>query len=149
MHIIKSTFMAAPAKVVFACVTQPELIPQWIEEVDWVRFVGKLDPEQPLGTRFRQRVREGLVMRTLEGEVVAYEHDQEFGVECGDNRLTMRLGYSISEKEGGCQMEYRIEIEKKSLFLRMVGGLIDLVSDQVANKHMASLNQFAQAQARK
>ena len=67
MKIHKYIVSQASPEIIFACVSEAPLIPQWMEELESIHFPVPIDPLRPVGTRFTQRIREGMGSKTYQG----------------------------------------------------------------------------------
>ena len=148
MNITKSTTIAAPAALIFDCVKDATLIPLWMDNVQSIRYTSPIDPLQPIGTTFAQKVREGLFTREYQGEVVAYREHDRFAVQFGDRRFRFRLDYVLEALDGTrTQVDYQLQSVEESMFMALAGRIVRNMAEGMANSHIRSLKQFAEARA--
>ena len=118
---LRSTIQASP-ELVFSFVRDLEKVPLWVKEVEqaWYTF----EPEDTaIGTRFVQKIRQGLKLNTYQGEVLGFEQDHWLQVRLTGDALVMHVDYRIEPLAGGCQMTYTTEVSSRNLrgaFLGMV-----------------------------
>ena len=147
MKIIKKASIAAPAPVIFQCVTQNDLIPQWMDNVHRVWFTSELDPNHPVGTTFKQTVDEGMGIMEYDGRVASFDSDRHFSVVFGANRFKFRLTYLIAATGNSCNVTYQLETVELSFFMKMVKGMVSKMAEKMASSHIVGLKRFAETQA--
>lgn len=144
MRINKFIVIQAPPPIVFACISEAELIPQWMEEVESIKFPVPIDPQQPIGTRFIQHIREGLGTRTYDGVVKEYREYDRFSVSFTDRRFQFRLDYTLSVEERGTILKYKLENHRENLLTLFAGGLVAGMTENMVVKNLRNLKAFAE-----
>jgi len=145
MNILKNTIIQAPPELIFQCVVDAELIPRWMDNVESIRYTSEIDPLQPVGTTFSQRVREGLFTRVYDGEVVTYEEYNRFAVRFGDKRFRFQLDYHIEAQGPETHVSYRLQSVRESTFMALAGRMVRSMAEGMARSHIHSLKQFAES----
>ena len=144
MKIHKFIVTQASPEVLFACISEAELIPQWMEEIESIHFPVPIDPLQPIGTRFTQRIREGIGSRTYEGVVKRYEEFERFAIDFTDRRFQFSLEYRIVVDERGTCLYYKLENRRENLLTLLAGGLVAGMTEQMVVKNLRNLKRFAE-----
>ncbi len=116
-----------------------------MEEVESIQFPVPIDPLQPLGTRFTQKVREGLFLRTYEGRVEVYREYDRFSISFSDRRFQFRLDYFIEEEDRGTVLRYKLENHRENLLTLFAGGLVSGMTETMVVKNLRNLKTFAEA----
>jgi len=147
MDIVREKLILAPPAVIFDCVVNAELIPQWMDNVESIRYTSDIDPLQPVGTTFSQRVREGIFPREYSGEVVEYRAYDAFGVRFGDRRFRFQLNYSLTEVAGGTRVVYRLRSVRESAFMALAGRMVRGMAAGMADQHIRGLKNFAESRS--
>lgn len=144
MRINKYIVIQAPPPIVFACISEAELIPKWMEEVESIKFPVPIDPQKPIGTRFTQRIREGLMTRTYDGVVEDYSEYDRFAISFTDRRFQFRLDYALSVEERGTILKYKLENHRENLLTLFAGGLVSGMTENMVVKNLRNLKIFAE-----
>ena len=148
MNLQRQKTILAPPRTVFDCVVKDELIPQWMEELVSISYLEPVDPAaDPVGTRFQQRVREGLSVRKYDGEVTVYEQDRRFGIAFGDRRFRFHLDYRIEAVAGGSQLSYHLRTVEESFLMRLAAGAVKTMAANMVDKNLRQLKRFAERRA--
>lgn len=148
MNITKSTTITAPPALIFECVKDAALIPLWMDNVQSIRYTSPIDPLQPIGTTFTQKVREGLFTREYQGEVVAYREHDHFAVRFGDRRFRFQLDYTLEGLDAArTKVNYQLRSVEESMFMALAGRVVRNMAEGMANSHVRSLKDFAEARA--
>ena len=116
-----------------------------MEELESIHFPVPIDPEQPVGTRFTQKVREGLLARTYEGRVEVYREFDLFSISFSDRRFRFRLDYTIEVEERGTVLKYRLENHRENLLTMLAGGIVSGMTENMVVKNLRNLKRFAEA----
>jgi len=115
-----------------------------MDEVETIHYLSEIDPLNPIGTRFRQRLREGPMTRNYDGRVEVYEEYDRFSVTFSDRRFRFRLDYYLEDFEGGTKLRYKLVNEKESLLTLLAGGLVAGMTESMVVRHLRNLKAYAE-----
>lgn len=138
----------APLDVVWAILDDERNIPRWVPEVIETTFPDGHDRANPVGVRFRQKIREGGRVKEYGGVVTAYEPKRRLGIRMIDERFEMDLLYTLAEDRGGTRLVYEIEVVLKSLFARIMGFLFRPLTMRIVGRQLAALKTIAEEDAK-
>jgi uncharacterized protein YndB with AHSA1/START domain len=96
----------APIEKVFALVDDPERIKLWMKGLEETVYPTPPNRENPVGTRFKQRIREGRRVAEYDGEVTAYDKPTHLAVRIGNEKFLFDVDYRLSDLGGRTQLDY-------------------------------------------
>lgn len=118
-----------------------------MDEVEDIHYLSEIDPLNPIGTQFRQRLREGIMTRNYDGRVEVYEEYERFSVTFSDRRFQFRLDYFLEAFEGGTKLRYKLVNKKESLLTMLAGGWVAGMTEKMVVSHLRNLKAFAETQS--
>ena len=101
----------APITLAFSCVNDPDSIKKWMHGVESFEYLSPVNKENPVGSKFKQKIREGGQIKSYEGEVIAYEKPKYLAVMIHDTMFLVTAHYRLSEQEDGCKLDYEADLE--------------------------------------
>lgn len=137
----------APADVVFDYLNNDKKMKEWIPELMAIEYLTPHDPQQPKGSRFVQKLKEGGRVQTYHGEVTAYLKDKHLGVRLGNRIFEADVNYHLTEIATGTRLDYRCNVQYKGWLGRLIGKLFSGFMRRMARKQMARLKQVAETKA--
>lgn len=138
----------APLDVVWAILDDERNLPRWVPEVVETTFPDGHDRANPVGVRFRQKIREAGKVKEYGGVVTAYEPKKRLGIRMIDERFEMNLLYTLSEDRGGTRLVYELATVLKSLFARIMGRIFRSLTMRIVNRQLAALKRIAEEDAK-
>jgi len=146
--ITYSAVINAPIERAFACVEDHDKIKQWAQGVEEIIPLEPWDPANPVGSRFRQRIREGGRLSEFHGEVVAYDKPRHLAITLGNNAFTMRVDYRFTTlNPTQTRLDYSADMVSGSWFGRLMGALFRSLTVRILHKQMAALKALAEREA--
>jgi carbon monoxide dehydrogenase subunit G len=145
MAITRRVEIHAPIDRVFDLVSRPENLVRWIDGLESTEYVGGADPDNPIGTRFRQRIREGGRTVEYDGEITAYEKPHHLAVSIGNRRFAMHVDYHLAENGEGTVLDYRVAPQAKGPLARVMTAMFRRLTGRIADRQLARLREVAQA----
>ncbi len=140
--------IAAPIDTVFALLDDDAQLARWMDGLEETTYPdGKHDASR-VGTRFRQRIREGGRVATYDGEVTAYRKPHHLGVTIGNRSFTMQVDYRLTAAGGGTQLDYAVRMIRGSWFYRLMGKLFGWLTRRILTRQMTKLKACAEADVR-
>jgi carbon monoxide dehydrogenase subunit G len=100
--------------------------------------------ESPVGSRFRQRIREGGRSVEYDGEVIAYEKPRHLAVRIGGKHFSVEVDYRLSESGGGTQLDYTADVTNTSLIAKIMGIVAGGMTRRIAERQLTRLKAVAE-----
>ena len=135
----------APAETVFACVDQPEHIVRWVEGAVEHTYITDRDPVNPVGQRFRQRVRMGKSIKEFHGEIIAWQAPTHFGLRIPSAAYSSQAHFRIS-REGAARstVDYSIDVTLHKAIVRLLSPLLRIPLTFFVRKQIGRLKFYAE-----
>jgi uncharacterized protein YndB with AHSA1/START domain len=134
----------APIGKVFDMVDDDENLKLWMEGLEEIIYPSGYDPAKPVGTEFRQRIREAGRVSEYKGEIVAYEKPRHIGIHIGNQQFLMRVDYRFTPTVTGTRLDYRAEMLEASRFVRIISVLFGWFTRRILDKQMKKLKELAE-----
>jgi uncharacterized protein YndB with AHSA1/START domain len=147
MKLKKITYLmdlSAPVEKVFALLSEPEQIQKWMIGLVGVEYLDDRDVENPVGVRFKQRIKEGGKVQEYEGEVTEYQKPCLLGVRVGNRMFTVHTVYRLTPIPTGTRLVYECEMTFHTGVAKVMGRLFGWFSKLLVRKLMKSLKQVAE-----
>jgi uncharacterized protein YndB with AHSA1/START domain len=138
------TEVNAAAETVFACVDQPELIVQWVEGAVEHVYVTERNAN-PLGQRFRQRLRMGKSVKEFHGEIIAWQAPTHFGLRIPSPAYSSEAHFRISPNgPKKSTVTYSIDVTLHKPIVRLLSPLLQLPLTFFVRKQIGRLKTQAE-----
>jgi uncharacterized protein YndB with AHSA1/START domain len=135
----------AAAGTVFMCVDQPEHIVQWVEGAVEHTYVSERNPANPVGQRFRQRLRMGKSIKVFHGEIIAWEAPTHFGLSIPAPAYSSEANFRISPNGASqCTVDYSIHITLHKTIVRLLSPLLHVPLTRFVKKQIGRLKSYAE-----
>ncbi|MDJ0513240.1 MAG: SRPBCC family protein [Methyloceanibacter sp.] len=144
MRITFENQIAAPVPVVWSFLDDDAKLPLWMPEVVDVSYQDGKNRDDPVGTVFRQTLKEGGREKTYDGLVTAYESERLLGVRLTDGQFGVDVRYVLSPTAQGTRLDYTAELALQSLLARILGFLFKPLTMSILRRHMANLKRVAE-----
>ncbi|HYG62017.1 MAG TPA: SRPBCC family protein [Thermoanaerobaculia bacterium] len=145
MRFSYAVHIQAPMEEVFALLTDPEKTGLWTEGLEENVFPEGYDREHPVGTRFRQAIRESDLLSLYEGEVTAYERPGLYGVRLVNQRLAVDVVYRLAPDRNGTRLVYSADVRHASWLERLATRLFSHLTEGVIRNQMRRLKQVVES----
>lgn len=86
----------SPIERPFECVDDPEKLKGWMQGLEGMVYVEPYDPARPLGTKLKQKLREGGKVKEYDGEVTDYERPHRLGVKVFCPQFSVQVDYRFT-----------------------------------------------------
>jgi uncharacterized protein YndB with AHSA1/START domain len=136
--------MDAPVEKVFELIHDPEKHKLWLQGVEETRYVGAYDPANPVGARFRQKIREGGKVKEYDGEVTAFARPKHLGIRLFSPQFSVQVDYRLTPQDRGTRLDYSAEVSCRSWFFRMMAAVFGWLMKGVLRKQMSKLKELAE-----
>jgi hypothetical protein len=135
--------IAAAPPVVFALISEPELRPQWVDEL--VETVPLSPPPLGPGSTFILRIREGGKVVEYPSEIVALEPERRYAVRMNRGAMVMTVDHVLVPVAAGTRVEARVEITSASMLMRLAGSLAAGMTRGIVERQLGRLKAVAEA----
>jgi uncharacterized protein YndB with AHSA1/START domain len=142
-----SMHVNAPPDKVFGIIDDPEQLKRWCEGVEETIYVTPKDPVNPVGTKFKQKIREGGQVQEYDGEVTAYDRPRHLGVCISNPHFAVQVDYRLAAEEGGSRLDYSADFQCRSMFMRVMLFLFGWYTRRILRRQMAKLKELAETGA--
>jgi uncharacterized protein YndB with AHSA1/START domain len=134
---------ALPDKV-FDLIHDPEKHKLWLQGVEETRYVGEYDPTNPVGTRFRQKIREGGKVREYDGEVTAFSRPSHLGIRLFPPQFSVQVDYRLTPLGTGTRLGYSADLSCGHWFIRLMARVFGFFMWGILKKQMRTLKGLAE-----
>jgi hypothetical protein len=139
------TTVNASAETVFACVDQPEHIVQWVEGAVEHTYVSDRNPANPVGQRFRQKLRMGKSIKEFYGEIIAWEFPTHFGLSIPSPAYSSEAHFRISPNGATrSTVDYSIDVTLHRALVRAISPLLRVPLNLFVRKQVGRLKSYAE-----
>ena len=135
----------APADRVFDLIHDPEKHKLWLQGVEETRYVGAYDPANPVGTKFKQRIREGGRVKEYDGEVTAFARPKHLGIRLFSPQFSVQVDYRLTPVGDGTRLDYSADVSCGHWFYRLIVRLFSFFMKGMLRKQMVKLKELAEA----
>ncbi len=144
MQIMFQNQIAAPVPVLWSFLNDDAKLPLWMTEVVDISYPEGQKSENPVGTRFRETLKEGGREKTYDGSITAYDTERLLGVRLMDGRFGVDVRHKLAPTEHGTQLDYTADLALQSLLARVLGFLFKPLPMSILRRHMANLKHVAE-----
>ena len=137
----------APVERVWSFIGDDEKLPLWITEIVEITYPQGRDIDHPVGTVFKQKLKEGGRVVEYDGVVRAYEPNQLLGLTYYGDQFSMDVSYRLAPcLDGGrTELQYVAKVEVKNWFAKIMGFLFQGLTRRLMTRHMNNLKALAEA----
>src|SRR5260370_25395181 len=96
----------APIEMVFDLIDDPEKIKKWMDGLEEISCPEERNPDNPVGTKFRQKIKEGRHTQEFDGEVVGYEKPKNLSIQVANKYCAVLVDYNLSPIATGTRLDY-------------------------------------------
>lgn len=134
----------APVGTVFNLVDDDEKVKLWMDGLEETLYPWGRNRENPVGTKFRQKVREGGRMAEYDGEVIAYEKPTHLAIRIGNSEFLMQVDYRLTPGPTGTRLDYHAEMIEARWFIRLMSRFFNWLTIRILERQMKKLKQLAE-----
>ncbi len=137
-----SIIINAPIGKAFACVDDDDKIRRWMGGDLHTVYENLKDPENPVGTRYRQKIN-GVI--EVEGEVIAYKKPELLGVGQRHGKLKNTVFYHFTEvDENTTKLVLNLEVVDGGPGSKMLVRALSPLYNRLIKKQMEGIKRLAE-----
>ena len=145
MNCTYTLHINAPIAKVFSLVDEEKNLKKWLDGLEETIFPEGYDKAKAVGTKFKQRIKEGGRVNEYDGEVIAYEKPSHLGILLGNKHFTVKVDYRFTADGIQTRLDYQAEIIRAGWFIRFMGKLFSGFSTRMLDKQMKKLKELAES----
>ncbi len=134
----------APIDRVFNLLEDPDKLKLWMHGLEDTQYVGEFDPSNPIGARFKQRIREGGRVQEYDGEVTAFAKPKHLGVRIFNPQFSVQVDYRLTPTADGTHLDYSADVSCGNWFMRLMARLFGFFMRRILRKQMNALKELAE-----
>ncbi len=147
MKITHTLTINAPIDRAFDVVDDPEKFKQWAEGVEETIPGDPWDSDNPVGSRFTQRIREGGRVGEYEGEILAYDKPNLKTVRLGNPQFHTVTTYRFTALNADrTRLAYETDMVMHTAVARVMGRLFAWFTRGIVKRQMARLKALAESE---
>ncbi|MET7021380.1 SRPBCC family protein [Bacillus mycoides] len=132
----------APIEKAFSYLEDPEKQMKWMQGLEGTEHITTYDPANPVGTKFKQRLRERGQVQEYEGQVIAYEKNSLLGIQLDLPAFLIEVKYQLEIlTDKSCRLSLTERIEAKTLISKIMNFLFRGIIKRTIKKQMILLKQ--------
>ena len=147
MLITSQTEIQAPKEVVFSYLEDNEKQKEWMTGLEGTEYLTEFDISNPVGTKFKQRLREGNRMQEYEGQVTEYKKNNRLSIQMNHPSFLIKLSYKLQEISPNSSILYITEeLTAKTVSGKIISILFRVFMKKGLEKQMKALKRSAEKQ---
>jgi hypothetical protein len=137
----------APIERAFEYISEHEKQILWMDGLVDVVYDQPLDRKNPVGTKFRHRIREAAHITDYNGEILVYDKPNLMVVCIGNSMFSVEVNYSLVRLEKGTRLDYSANIITGLPFTSIMSRLFTLFTKRVLERQMRKLRELTEKSA--
>ena len=134
----------APIAKVFSLVDEEKNLKKWMDGLEETIFPEGYDRAKTVGTKFKQRIKEGSHINEYDGEVIAYEKPHHLAIMLGNQHFTVKVDYRFTADGTRTRLDYQAEMIRAGWFVRLMSKLFSGFTQRILDKQMRKLKLLAE-----
>lgn len=135
----------APIESAFSYLDDNEKQKEWMPGLEETEYLTTYDPANPVGVKFKQRLREGKRIQEYEGQVTEYQKNKLLGIRLYHSKFVIDVIYRLEEiTDKSCRLYLTEKIEAKTLFGKCINVLFKGMMKRMFKKQMTSFKESAE-----
>jgi uncharacterized protein YndB with AHSA1/START domain len=135
----------APIGKVFSLVDEEKNLKRWMDGLEDTIFPEGYDRAKTVGTKFKQRIKEGSQVNEYDGEVIAYEKPHHLAILLGNKHFTVKVDYHFTPDGTRTRLDYQCEMIRGGWFVRLMCRLFAGFTQRILDKQMKKLKELAES----
>ncbi len=145
MQELAAIHVDAPPERVFDLMADDQRRAEWMIGVESFEYASDVDPDDPLGAAFTQRIREGGRTSVYQGEVTAFERPSRLAWRLSRGSHSMLSEYHLTPFNGGTLVSSQCAVGADTWLTRVMDVLFGWLTRRIARQHLAKLKELAEA----
>lgn len=142
---VYSMVINAPINSVFEVVDSEEHLKKWMAGFVDNIHEENFDYENPVGKKFKQRLKEGGKIQEYEGEVLSYNRPKELGIRLKHSSFQVDVYYYFTSVETNqTRLDYECKVEMYSSIAKVMGFLFSWFTKRILTKQLNDLKAYAE-----
>jgi uncharacterized protein YndB with AHSA1/START domain len=146
MKNISTIDIEAPIGKVFDFINDDTKHKLWLEGLEETIREPGYDRKRPLGSKFKQKIKEGKKIEVYHGEVTAYERPKHLGARVYNKSFSVQVDYRLTKIKNLTHLEFSSEVTFHSLAVKMLAGLSGSIMRAVIEKQMKAVKQLIESE---
>jgi uncharacterized protein YndB with AHSA1/START domain len=143
--ITSQTEIQAPAEAVFSYLDDNDKQKEWMTGLEGTEYLTEYNASNPVGVKFKQRLREGNRVQEYEGQVTEYQKNNRLSIQMDHPSFLINISYNLQETSPNASILYITEeITPKTVSGRIVSTLFRVFMRKGLEKQMKALKQCAE-----
>ena len=144
MRITYSMDILAPIERTFEFVCDHDKQKLWMDGLVETVYDTPFDGDNPIGTKFRQRIREAAHIAEYDGEILDFRRPDLMTVSIGDGLFRMEVCYSLARIDNGTRLDYSADMIIGSPYSSLMNRLLTLFTKRVLERQMRRLKEITE-----
>lgn len=145
MNCIYTLDIHAPIAKVFSLVDEEKNLKKWMDGLEETIFPEGYDRAKTVGTKFKQRIKEGSQVNEYDGEVIAYEKPHHLAILLGNKYFTVKVDYRFTPDGARTRLDYQAEMIRADWFVRLMCKLFSGFTKRLLDRQMKKLKELAES----
>jgi uncharacterized protein YndB with AHSA1/START domain len=145
MNCAYTLFINAPVAKVFSLVDEEKNLKRWMDGLEETIFPEGYERAKTVGTKFKQRIKEGRRVNEYDGEVIAYEKPYHLAILIGNKHFTVQVDYRFTADGLQTRLDYKSEMVRSNRFVRLMCKLFAGFTKRLLDKQMKKLKELAES----
>lgn len=135
----------APIEVVFSYLEDNDKQKEWMTGLEGTEYLTEFDSSNPVGVKFKQRLREGNRIQEYEGQVTEYNKNNRISIQMNHPAFLINVSYNLQEISTNSSMLYVTEeVTAKNVSGKILSILFRVFMKRGLEKQMKLLKQCAE-----
>jgi uncharacterized protein YndB with AHSA1/START domain len=145
MNCTYTLHINAPIDKVFSLVDEEKNLKKWLDGLEETIFPEGYERAKKVGTKFKQRIREGSRINEYDGEVTAYEKPSHLGIRLSNKHFSVDVDYRFTADGSQTRLDYESQLTRGGWFVRLMCRLFAGFSERILDKQLKRLKELAEA----
>jgi uncharacterized protein YndB with AHSA1/START domain len=146
MKNISTVEIEAPIGKVFDFINDETKHKLWLEGLEETIREPGYNQKNPVGSKFKQKIREGKKIEVYEGEVTAYERPKHLGARVHNKAFSVQVDYRLTHFKKMTHLEFTSEVTFHNLAFKMLAGMSRSIMRAVIDKQMKAVKELIEAE---
>jgi uncharacterized protein YndB with AHSA1/START domain len=136
MEAVSSIYINAPIEKVFEYIDDDEKLKLWIDGLISTEYPDGLNRDNAVGTKFKQKLKEGGKIVEYDGEVLAYTKPSFIKIKIWNPTFGVTVDYNLSPESEGTKLDYKAVIISDKWYFKLFAPIIQLFNRGAVDKQL-------------